>query len=110
MHIFMVASQGRISSYTQAQTPSSSKSKEVGSSKGQQIASTMPVPDSEDSVSFERHNRALQGEYNKVRPNKQVVEELMSQSFAMHWNDLQDNRYDLEAVFEKYPQAILFNT
>ena len=50
----------------------------------------------------------------KIRPNKQVIEELMAQSFAMRWNDLHDNSYDLEAVFEKYPfladvsQASLF--
>ena len=65
--------------------------------------STLPVPEGEDSFSFERHNRALKLEHDKVRPNKQVVEELMAQSFAMRWNDLHDNSYGVDTVFEKYP-------
>ena len=65
--------------------------------------SKVPVPDGEDTVSFERHKRALKLEHEKVRPNKQVVEELMSQSFAMRWNDVHDNSYGLDTVFEKYP-------
>lgn len=65
--------------------------------------STLTVPDGEDSVSFERHNRALKLEHDKVHPNKQVVEELMTQSFAMRWNDLHTNSYGLDTVFEKYP-------
>lgn len=27
----------------------------------------------------------------------------MAQSFAMRWNDLHDNSYGLDTVFEKYP-------
>ena len=112
MHILQVAItkslQGRFKEFRRTHKPrrsmpSSSESKEVSGSKGRQIASTLPIPDGEDSVSFERHNRALKVEYNKVRPNKQVVEELMAQSFAMRWNDLHDNSYDVETVFEMYP-------
>ena len=65
--------------------------------------STLPVPDGEDGISFERHNRALKLEHGKVRPNKQVVEELMTQSFPMRWNDLHENSYGLDTVFDKYP-------
>ena len=71
--------------------------------RGQSVPSTLAVPDGEDAVSFERHNRALKLEHDKVRPNKQVVEELMTQSFPMRWNDLHDNNYGLDAVFDKYP-------
>ena len=57
---------------------------------------SVPVPDDGDTVSIEWHKRALKLE---VRPNKQVVEELMSQTFAMRWYD---NSYGLDTVFEKY--------
>ena len=36
-----------------------------------------------NEVSFHRHNRALQAEYKKARRNDQVVQELMSSTFAM---------------------------
>ena len=81
----------------------SSEPKESASAKSQSIMSTVPVPDGEDRFSFERHNRAPHLEHGKVHPNKQVVEELMTQSFAMRWNDLHDNSYGLDTVFEKYP-------
>lgn len=64
---------------------------------------SMSVPEGEDSFYFEWHNCALKLEHDKVHPKKQVVEELMAQSFAMRWNDLHDNSYGLDTVFEKYP-------
>lgn len=67
------------------------------------IVSTLTVPDGEDSTSFERHNRALKLEYDKLRLNKQVAEELIAQSFVMRWNDLHITSYGLDTVFEKYP-------
>ena len=84
-------------------TSTLSESKRGGGMKTHSIMSTVPVPDGEDTVSFEQHNRALKLEHEKVRPNKQVVEELMSQSFAMQWNDLPDHSYGLDTVFKKYP-------
>ena len=65
--------------------------------------STLSDPDGEDSFSFEQHNRAFKIEYDKVRPNRAVVDDLVAQSFAMRWNDLHDNSYGLDIVFEKYP-------
>ena len=81
----------------------SSERKGGSSARSQSILSTLTVPDGEDSFSFERHNRALKLEHGKVHPNKQVVEELMTQSFTMRWNDLHTNNYGLDTVFEKYP-------
>ncbi len=53
------------------------------------LSPTIPVFDGEDAISFHRHNSALKQE---VRPNKQVVAELMTQSFPMRWNDLQSSQ------------------
>ena len=80
-----------------------SESKRGGGTKTHFIMSTVPIPDGEDTVSFERHYYALKLEHEKVHPNKQVVEELMSQSFAMRWNDLHDNSYGHDTEFDKYP-------
>ncbi len=72
--------------------------------KSQSILSpTIPVFDGEDAISFHRHNSALKQEKKKVRPNKQVVAELMTQSFPMRWNDLHHNSYSVEIVFQMYP-------
>ena len=57
----------------------------------------------EDEVSFQRHNKALQLEYKKTRPNPQVVRELMTTTFAMRRADLLSKAYDVLTVFEKYP-------
>lgn len=57
----------------------------------------------EDDVSFARHVKALQAEHKKQHPNPQIVEELMSCSFAQRRADILDKSYDLSALFEKYP-------
>ena len=51
---------------------------------------------SEDSVSFKCHNNALKAEYRKLNPNYSVVNNLMSMSFAMRWEDLHTNCYDIK--------------
>ena len=45
-----------------------------------------------DEVSFLRHTKALQ-----------IVEELMSYSFAMRCTDILNTSYDLQTLFRKYP-------
>ena len=63
-----------------------------------------PVPaQGEDSVSYERHNRVLQQDFVKRRRNQQVVDELMSCSFAMRRNEILAKSFDLHDLFEKFP-------
>lgn len=57
----------------------------------------------EDEVSFARHTKVLQAENRKQRPNQQIVEELMSLTFAMRRADILRNTYDLSTLFAKYP-------
>ena len=57
----------------------------------------------EDELSFLRYTKALQMEYKKERPNPQIVEELMSSSFAMRRTDILNTSYDLQTLFGKYP-------
>lgn len=104
----MKSLQGRFKEFRRPYKPrkavSSSTEHKAGSSmRHRSITSTMPIPSGEDNTSFERHNRALKIEKGKVCPNKQVIEMLMTQSFAMRWNDLHSNTYSLDTVFEKYP-------
>lgn len=56
----------------------------------------------EDEQSFARHNRALQAEFKKSRPNYQVVEELMDLSFQMRHDDI-NNPCNLTTLLQKYP-------
>ena len=63
----------------------------------------------EDSVSFQRHVKALQAEFKKPRPNQQIVNELVELSFVMRRSDILDNLYDLPTIFEKYPFLRLEN-
>ena len=62
-----------------------------------------PIPAGEDKVSFQRHANALCLEFKKVKPNMSVVDDLMTMSFAMRWEDLHNNSYDIGSVFQKYP-------
>ncbi len=61
------------------------------------------VPTGEDKISFQRHNNMLKSEWKKRRPNLVVVNELTEQSFAMRWDELHSNVFDLETIFTKYP-------
>ena len=63
----------------------------------------------EDEVSFQRHNKALQVEYKKARPNPQVLRELMTTTFAMRHADLFSKAYDVLSVVEKYPFLFLMS-
>ena len=65
---------------------------------------TIPViPEGEDQTSFGRHNRMIQAEMKKSRPNFTVLRELVSRSYAMRRIDLLENTYSLTEVFNKYP-------
>ena len=46
------------------------------------------IPAGEDSTSFERHNRTLDFEHQKLKPNAAVVKELMQITFAMRRRDI----------------------
>ena len=56
---------------------------------------------SEDSTSFERHNRILILEYAKAHPNVATVKELMKTTFAMRRRDIlsEGHKFDIG----KYP-------
>ena len=54
----------------------------------------------EDDVSFERHNNFLRKEHSKLRPNSQVVKDLMSTIFPMRRADILAN---VQTLFKKYP-------
>ena len=53
-------------------------------------------------MSFQRHNKIICAEYKKSVPNKSVVDELASLSFAMRRADILDVKSVME-VFIKYP-------
>ena len=57
----------------------------------------------EDEVSFSRHTKALQTEFKKTHHNLQIVNELMSSSFALRRKDILEHPCGLKAVLEKYP-------
>ena len=57
----------------------------------------------EDEVSFERHNNFLRKEHSKVRPNAQVVKELMATTFSMRRADILASACDVQTLFKKYP-------
>lgn len=61
-----------------------------------------PTP-GEDKTPFARHTKALQAEYVKKNPNKQVISELMDRSFPQRRMDIKNNSYDLSTVFKRYP-------
>ena len=60
-----------------------------------------PIPAGEDATSFERHNRSLDLEYQKAKPNAAVVKELMQITFAMRRRVIlsDQNAHDIQ----KYP-------
>lgn len=64
--------------------PSSSGQKErIGRRPGMTNKVTDPIPPPrEDSVSFERHTKALQMEFKKSNRNNALINDLMSRSFA----------------------------
>ena len=65
---------------------------------------TVPdVPEGEDDVSFERHNRVLQSEWTKSSRNAVTVEQLMETTFAMRRRDILQAPTDVQTTFSKYP-------
>ena len=56
----------------------------VGKAPGITNSVKEPVPPSgEDTVSYERHTKALQAEFRKTNRNNAVVSDLMGRSFAL---------------------------
>ena len=65
---------------------------------------TLPdVPEGEDAVSFERHNRIHQSEWTKSSRNAVTIEQLMERTFAMRRRDILEASTDVQTTFKKYP-------
>ena len=65
---------------------------------------TLPdVPEGEDALSFERHNRVLQSEWTKSSRNAVTIEQLMERTFAMRRRDILEASTDVQTTFKKYP-------
>lgn len=65
---------------------------------------TLPdVPEGEDAVSFERHNRVLQSQWTKSSRNVVTIEQLMERTFAMRRRDILEASSDVQTTFNKYP-------
>ena len=86
--------------------PSSAKGTEKRIGRRPGITNTVknPVPlPGEDSVSFERHTKALQIEYKKTNRNTAVIDDLMTRSFALRRAEILEKECDLPALFNKFP-------
>lgn len=61
------------------------------------------MPIGEDTVSYQRHIRALQVEFKKTRRNMSVVNELMTITFPFRRKFLMEGVHELKTIFEKFP-------
>ena len=57
----------------------------------------------EDSVSYERHLKHLQGEFSKSKRNPQIVCELMVKTFPLRRVELLEQSHSLSKLFERFP-------
>ena len=63
----------------------------------------LKVPEGEDEGSFARHNRALKVEFQKIKPNRALVAELMKLSFEMRRNRIISESIPLSEILSSYP-------
>ena len=61
------------------------------------------VPEGEDDVSFERHNRVLKSEWTKSNRNALMVEQLMERTFPMRRRGILEAPADVQTIFDHYP-------
>lgn len=59
--------------------------------------------DGEDHQSFTRHNRYLQAEYKKARPNLTSVRQIMALTFKMRRADITTDPRAVSVVLQEYP-------
>jgi hypothetical protein len=57
----------------------------------------------EDSVSYERHLKHLQGEFSKAKRNPQVVTELMTKTFPLRRAEILEQSPSLPKLVERFP-------
>ena len=63
-----------------------------------------PVPPpGEDTVSYERHTKALQAEFRKTNRNNALVSDLMGRSFALRRAEILEKNYSLSALLSRFP-------
>ena len=62
----------------------------------------LKVPEGEDEGSFARHNRALKVEFQKTKPNRALVAELMMLLFEMRHNRISES-IPLAEILLSYP-------
>lgn len=61
------------------------------------------IPEGKNQTSFNKHNRLIQAEFKKSRPNLTVTKECITRSYPMRRVDILENTYGLNEVFKKYP-------
>lgn len=61
------------------------------------------IPPGEDETSFKRHNKVLQMEYKKSKPNMAVVTSLMERTYAFRRADILANPSVITEILSKYP-------
>ena len=65
---------------------------------------TIPdVPEGEDEVSFERHNRVLKSEWSKSSRNALMVEQLMDRTFPIRRRSILETPTNVLTTFKQYP-------
>ena len=63
----------------------------------------LKIPEGEDNASFARHNSTLKSEAKRSKPNRSIVTEFMSISFAMRRNDIIEHPKPLYELLVNYP-------
>ena len=63
----------------------------------------LKVSEGEDEASFARHNRALKVEFQKTKPNRALVAELMKLSIEMRCNRIIRESIPLAEILLSYP-------
>ena len=62
-----------------------------------------PVPPpGEDSVSYERHTKALQMEFKKTNRNVTLIDDLMVRSFPFRQAEIEEKSYDCKMLFCRF--------
>ena len=57
----------------------------------------------EDGASYKRNILRLKAEYKKAKPNKVIVNDLMTRTFPMRRNEILNSPSSLSNTFDKFP-------
>jgi hypothetical protein len=67
-----------------------------------QSSASSSTDDGEDTISYERHIKAMTAEYHKVKPNEGVVTELMAITFRQR-QEVVEKAMLVSEVLHKFP-------